>query len=91
MTGRDFWVVTLRPWAAAGYTRGLLDDLEVTLVNEIDGNEVHLPRPSASWSRADFLVRELEQDDPDPDDPVRRGIVYSMRAPTTGDRLELSV
>ena len=85
-----YWVRVLTPYAQRGFRKGVLDDLEVVLFSEA-GHEVHLARPSASWARADILVRELEQDDPDPDDPVRRGIVYSMRAPTTGDRLELSV
>jgi hypothetical protein len=90
VNGVGYWVRVLSPYAQRGFRRGWLTDLEVTLVDE-GGTEVRLARPSASWARADLIVRELEQDDPDPDDPVRRGIVYSMRAPTTGDRLELSV
>jgi hypothetical protein len=85
--GLAYWRPLLAPYARAGYTRGLLDPLEVVLVNEVD--EVHIPRPSG-WSRADLLVRELEGDDIDPDDPARRGVVYLMRSPT-GDRMELSV
>jgi hypothetical protein len=88
MTGVGYWVRVLTPYAQRGFRRGWLTDLEVVLLDEA-GTEAHLPRPSG-WARADLLVRELEGDDVDPDDSVRRGIVYSMRAPS-GDRLELSV
>lgn len=88
MTGVGYWVRVLTPYAQRGFRRGWLTDLEVVLLDEA-GTEAHLPRPSG-WARADLLVRELEGDDVDPDDPARRGIVYSMRAPS-GDRLELSV
>jgi len=87
--GVAYWRQVFAPLAQRGYRRGVLDDLEVVLVNEVD--EIHIPRPSAfGWSRADLVVSVLEGDDVDPDDPARRGIVYSMRAPS-GDRMELSV
>jgi hypothetical protein len=87
--GLAYWRARLAPLVQRGFTRGLLDPLEVTLVNEVDGTEFRLPRPSAAWVAASLLLPPLD-DDLDPDDPVRRGIVYSMRAPS-GDRMELSV
>jgi hypothetical protein len=87
--GVAYWRQVFAPLAQRGYTHGVLDDLEVVLVNEVD--EIHIPRPSAvGWSRADLVVSVLEGDDTDPDDPAARGVVYLMRSPT-GDRLELSV
>jgi hypothetical protein len=86
VTGRDFWVTTLRPWAAAGYLRGFVDDQAVVLVNEATGHEVLLPRP-ASWVAASLVVPALEADDPDPE--LTRGVRYLMKVGS--DRMELNV
>lgn len=51
MNGVDYWRARLRPHAEGGYTRGLLDDYEVTLYGP-DGAEVHLERPGSNgWHR----------------------------------------
>jgi hypothetical protein len=47
------------------------------------------PPPERGWVPAWTIPALSQDDDIDPNDPVRRGILYSMRAPS-GDRLELS-
>ena len=88
MTGRDFWVATLRPWAAAGYRHGTVDNEAVVLVNEATGNEVLLPRPSAGWVAASLLLPPLDTDHEDRDPEATRGVRWLMKVGQ--DRMELT-
>lgn len=48
--GVAYWRRVLKPHAERGFTRGLIDDLEVTLFGP-DDEEIHLARPSARWAQ----------------------------------------
>lgn len=86
MTGLGYWRQVLAPYARGGYRTGFVDDLEVTLVNEVDGSEVHLARPSAAWHLP--LLPSLDgTEDGDPE--ATRGIRYLMKVGS--DRMELTV
>jgi hypothetical protein len=87
VNGVGYWVRVLSPYAQRDFRSGVITDVEVVLFDKA-GTEVHLPRPSG-WSRADLLVRELEGDDLDPDDPIARGVRYLMKRDGQ-DRLELT-
>jgi hypothetical protein len=87
--GLQYWRAVLSSYWRDGYDHGVIDSECVELFKA--GASITLRRPSAGWARADLVVRGLEGDDIDPDDPEMRGIIYSMRSPSTGDRLELSV
>jgi len=87
VTGRDFWLATLRPYARDGYRRGVLDDEEVVLLDEA-GNEARLPRPSAAWRVP--LLPSLDALDGDADtEATTRGVKWLMQVGK--DRMELSV
>jgi hypothetical protein len=61
--GLAYWVATLHPWAQAGYKHGIVGDDAVVLVNQATGDEVILPRPSASWVNASLVVPASDADD----------------------------
>jgi hypothetical protein len=48
VTGAQYWLLVLGPFARDGYRRGLLDRREIVLF-DVDGREVHLPRPQTGW------------------------------------------
>jgi hypothetical protein len=84
--GRDYWLRVLSPYVRDGYHYGMLDDLEVVLVNEI-GAEVHLPRPSAAWHLP--LLPSLDGLDGDRDtEATTRGVKWLMQVDR--DRMELT-
>lgn len=56
--GYRYWVERLRPYAAAGFKRGVLDDRVVELEAD-DGRRVVLQRPRR-WQAAADLLRDLE-------------------------------
>lgn len=85
MTGRDFWLARLRPFAQ-DYHRGVVDHLEVVLFDDV-GNEVHIPRPSADGWHVPVLPSLDHNSDIDPE--ARRGVLYLMRS--GDDRMELAV
>lgn len=85
MTGRDYWLTVLRPFARDGFRTGTVDDLEVVLLNEA-GAEVHLPRPSAGWHVP--VLPSLDHT-ADADLEASRGLRYLMKVGS--NRLELSI
>lgn len=85
MTGMDYWLRVLSPYARDGYHHGVLDDLEVVLLDEA-GTEVHLPRPSAAWHVP--VLPSLDHT-ADGDLEASRGLRYLMQIGS--NRLELNV
>ncbi len=86
--GLDYWRLTLRPYALAGYDRGVVDEVEVTLFAGDNGAEVHLPRPSAAWVAASSLLPPLDADHEDRDPEATRGVRWLMKVGQ--DRMELT-
>ena len=86
MSGRDYWLRVLTPYARDGYERGLLDDHEVVLFNEV-GAEVHLSRPQAGCLPVSLVVPAFDGTE-DGDQEERRGVLYTMRRGR--ERAELS-
>jgi hypothetical protein len=58
------------------------------LVNEVDGTEVRLPRPSAAWVAASLLLPPLDDDHEDRDPEAARGVKWLMKVGS--DRMELT-
>jgi hypothetical protein len=88
MSGLDYWRARPAPLARDGYLRGFVDDESVFLFHEVTGDEVQLPRPSASWHLPVLPSLDgLDQPDPDREESAR-GIRWLMKV--GNDRLELT-